>query len=356
MTCYHPAKGFVIGWNAETQKREILYCSYDTDHVEVLGVKRMVDSDTGETWRATQAKRVYQADQKFPGSKVVRDYVLLPCGQCIGCRLKYSRDWAARMMAELECNEKACFITLTYDDEHVPRSSYTDSEGLPEVSMTLDKRDYQLFMKRLRKRFSGTRIRFYACGEYGSTTFRPHYHAILYGVDFSHDRYMWSKSKTGFMYYRSPTLERLWPYGHSLVCDVSFDTCAYVARYVTKKLNGPAGEFYRYFNIQPEFSTMSLKPGIGREYYNLHKHEIYENIEMHISDANGGKKVKPPRYYDKLYDCEYPALSSEVKRIRAKIADNISSQKLQKYSGSFLEMLQAEEDNVKAQRFLKRRL
>lgn len=379
MTCYHPAKGFIVGFNSSTQKKQIVYCSWSVDHVEVLGTVRKLNESTGELERVKQFKRVYEHGQKYPESMVIRNYIELPCGKCIGCRLKYSRDWATRMMCELKCTEngKACFITLTYDDAHVPFSLYKDADTGDYVeSLTLRKRDYQLFMKRLRKHYQDellcdedgnvvydedgkpkkVKIRFYACGEYGSKTFRPHYHAILYGVDFSEDRYPWSRSKTGFIYYRSPTLECLWPYGNSLVCDVSYDTCAYVSRYVTKKLNGKAAEYYEYFNIQPEFSTMSLKPGIGREYYELHKHDIYENDEMFLSDANGGKRVRPPRYYDKLFDVEYPYLSSRIKSAHAKMVDNISSQMLEKYDGTYLEQLQSTEDVWKSQRFLKRRL
>lgn len=353
MTCKHPAKGFVVGWNSETQKRNIVYCSWSVDHVEVLGNVRKVDDD-GVTWREENVKRVYQVEQKFPGSRVVRDYVELPCGQCIGCRLKYTRDWACRMMAELQYHDRACFITLTYDDEHVPFVWFRDGDHELQAAMTLEKRDLQLFMKRLRKKFKDVTVRFYACGEYGSQTHRPHYHAIIYGVDFSQDRYFWNRSKTGFNYYRSPTLECLWPNGHSLVCDVSFDTCAYVARYVTKKMNGKNREFYEYFNISPEFSTMSLKPGIGRQYYEDHKHELYEKMYMVLKDSNGGKKVSTPRYFDKLYDLEYPALSSEVKRTKRIMSECISKQKLEQYHGSYLELLEAEEMNAESERYLRR--
>ena len=117
-----------------------------------------------------------------PGKSIIRftlpennllDYeeIKLPCGQCIGCRLDRSRQWANRCMLELQYHDSAFFVTLTYDDFHVPKSYYADPEtGEAYTSLTLCKRDFQLWMKRLRKKFSEDKIRFFACGEYGGQT------------------------------------------------------------------------------------------------------------------------------------------------------------------------------------------
>src|SRR3954449_8205389 len=87
----------------------------------------------------------------------------LPCGQCIGCRLERSRQWAMRCVHENKMHPRSSFVTLTYDDKNIPPAG------------SLSKRDFQLFMKRLRKSQSNP-LRFFACGEYGETTHRPHYH------------------------------------------------------------------------------------------------------------------------------------------------------------------------------------
>ena len=113
-----------------------------------------------------------------------------------------------------------CFITLTYSNQHIP------ADG------SLDVRVFQKFMKRLRKRF-GDGIRFYHCGEYGSLLGRPHYHACLFNFDFP-DKYLW-KENNGQKLYRSPSLEELWPYGYSSIGTVTFESAAYVARYILKR-------------------------------------------------------------------------------------------------------------------------
>ena len=116
------------------------------------------------------------AKELYPGS------VVIPCGKCLGCRLDYSRQWADRMMLELETSGSAVFVTLTYDNDHATCCK-TDEYG-NDMFYTLVKKDFQDFMKRLRgsSLVNGKKLRFYAAGEYGDNTFRPHYHAILFGL------------------------------------------------------------------------------------------------------------------------------------------------------------------------------
>lgn len=138
------------------------------------------------------------------------ELIRIPCGRCIGCRLEYSRQWANRCLLELEYHKEACFVTLTYDDDHVPISRYPDpatGEALP--CLTLRKRDFQLFMKRFRKALGDVQIRFFAAGEYGRQTFRPHYHAIIFGWK-PKDLIFYKQSEAGFMYYNSPFMDKIW--------------------------------------------------------------------------------------------------------------------------------------------------
>jgi len=138
------------------------------------------------------------ADAELVGfrSEIGFKQFVLPCGRCIGCRLERSRQWAVRMMHEASLHQDNCFITLTYDNEHLPKNA------------SLVKRDFQLFMKRLRKAYPAVRIRFFHCGEYGEQYGRPHYHAILFGFDFP-DKYFLGK-RNQFPVWRSASLERLW--------------------------------------------------------------------------------------------------------------------------------------------------
>lgn len=222
--------------------------------------------------------------------KILRSLVL-PCGQCIGCRLARSRGWAIRCMHEQQCHEWSSFVTLTYNEESVP---YPPS---------LDVRPFQLFMKRLRKRMR-VPIRYYMCGEYGESFGRPHYHACLFGVFFE-DREVWKDLPSGFKLYRSKVLEELWPLGNSSVGDVTYESARYVANYCTKKVNGPrAHEHYQWidpytgevFERDPEFACMSLKPGIGQKWFERYSKEVF----VHDAVIVDGMKIKPPRYYDTL--------------------------------------------------------
>lgn len=150
------------------------------------------------------------------------DEISLPCGQCIGCRLERSRQWAIRCVHEASLHDKNCFLTLTYDDEHLPTGN----------SLNVD--DIQKFFKKLRRRIEPDRLRFFQCGEYGSINERPHHHCIVFGYDFP-DRELFFQGVSGNVY-RSAMLEDLWPYGFSSIGDVTFESAAYVARYVLKRL------------------------------------------------------------------------------------------------------------------------
>jgi len=213
----------------------------------------------------------------------------LPCGQCVGCRLERSRQWAVRCMHEAQLHESNLFLTLTYSDENLP----------PHGGLFY--RDFQLFMKRLRK--SQPSARFYMCGEYGDQFKRPHYHACLFGVDFL-DKVPHGKSPSGELLYRSPTLEKLWPLGHSSIGSVTFESAAYVARYVMKKVTGSLAETaYKRVDpdtgeihqVPPEFCRMSLKPGIGSKWLEKYQSDVYPADSVIVN----GHHTRPPRYYDK---------------------------------------------------------
>lgn len=287
----------------------------------------------------------------------LQEQLEIPCGQCVGCRLEYSRQWANRCMLELEYHDSAYFVTLTYDDAHVPRSHYFQKDEIDPLtgeytgticpSLTLQKRDFQLFMKRLRKKFSNDKIRYFACGEYGGDTMRPHYHAIIYGLHLD-DLKVYKKSPQGHIYYNSKSFQSCWsdddgkPIGYAVLANVTWETCAYTARYIMKKLKGPAAEFYNNFGLQPEFTLMSRKPGIARQYFDDHP-DLYEFDFINIKTEKGGRKFKPPRYYDNLYDLEHPNELAEIKEIRKKLAKEAQKAKLENTSLTAEELLRVEE-------------
>ena len=165
-------------------------------------------------------------------------------------------------MHEASLHDENIFITLTYDDEHIP-----DDHGLR-------KRDFQLFMKRLRERYSGRTIRYYHCGEYGARTSRPHYHALLFGFSFP-DQVHWS-TRDGYPVWKSDSLQTIWGLGQTEIGSVTFESAAYVSRYMLKKFKGDAeSKAAHYRGREPEYATMSLKPSIGKEWFEKFGTETY---------------------------------------------------------------------------------
>lgn len=234
----------------------------------------------------------------------------VPCGQCLGCRLEKSRQWAIRCLHEAQMHDFSSFVTLTYSDEELP------ADG------SLNYRDYWLFMRRLRRRYP--KVRFYMCGEYGESTFRPHYHACLFGVHFG-DRVPYRDSGSGFRLYRSDLLDRLWEKGLCSIGDVTFESAAYVARYVTKKVTGKvASAHYERFspvtgeivNVKPEFANMSRNPGIGAPWLAKYGAEVFPRDFCIVN----GMKVKPPRYYDNLFSLADAESADYVKFLRGERA------------------------------------
>lgn len=249
-----------------------------------------------------------------------RGELSVPCGQCIGCRLSKARDWETRLYHEGQQHERSSFVTLTFSDEHLP----------PDMSVSV--RDLQLFMKRLRKRNPG--VRFFACGEYGDANFRPHYHLILFGKEFS-DQTPWRKTGSGHVVYRSAELEALWPFGHAEVGTVTPQSCGYVARYCIKKVNGEkAKSYYRrihpetgeIIDVRPEFIVMSRRPGIGGAWFDKHSRDAFPSDFVVV---DGKKRAVPAYYTKKLDDLSSAVIKGARKRNAAKHADNNTPARLE---------------------------
>lgn len=222
----------------------------------------------------------------------------VPCGQCIGCRLERSRQWAIRCVHEASLYDRNCFVTLTFDNAHLPEDG------------SLSVRTFQLFMKRLRKAYPDERIRFFHCGEYGETLGRPHYHACLFNFDFP-DKYLFSV-KNGNRLYRSDSLERIWGLGFAMIGDVTFESAAYVARYVMKKVSGVEAPGH-YGGKRPEYTTMSRRPGIGKDWLDKYLSDVYPLDRVVVR----GREMRPPKFYDSRFEVISPDEFKTVKLARS---------------------------------------
>lgn len=211
------------------------------------------------------------------------------------------------MAEDSDGDPRSSFLTLTYDDEHLPEDG------------SLRVEDWQLFAKRLRKQKG--KFRFLQCGEYGKEKNRPHHHACVYGIDFAEDRRLHETTAAGHKTFVSEELNSIWQKGMCLIGSVSFDSAAYVARYCTKKVGGDLADSHysrtdlrtgRVHRVRPEFATMSRRPGLGYTWYQRWKHSVYPADRI-IMD---GKQMRPPRYYDRLLEKEDATLYSQVMKKR----------------------------------------
>lgn len=309
MSCSHPLIGEVLGVNPKTGKDIIV---------------------------------IHKNGELVEGKKV-----RIPCGHCTGCRIDKSRAWADRMLLEYQRTKKAIFATLTYRDscltfsefepifvhEFMPVSAthrYADDFTVYQgKEPTIVKRDFQLFMKRLRSHFEDREIRFYASFEYGDLRKRPHVHAIIFGLDLKDfkDLVFRGKNELGDKYWSSDYFEGIWKLGFCCLCDVSWKTMAYTARYVQKKLTGEASSSYG--DREPPTSLMSRNPGIGSYYLQEHP-DLFKYSKIFVPDG----EMQIPKYFLKKLNDENsplynPDLYDNIMLNRREFADSKSILELQ---------------------------
>lgn len=336
-SCKHPLKAFKIGVNPKTGKDKLRVTSYGVDHVELRADGKYYNVFSSEV-------------SAF--SKAFTDWQEIPCGQCIGCRLQYSRDWANRCCLEMQNHQHTYFVTLTYDNDHLP-TEYITHPDTGEVNFpvhSLIKKDLQDFMKELRYYYDKNKIRYYGCGEYGDESARPHYHIIIFGLDLDDLKlYKRVTSKAGtYNYYNSETIDKAWKHkGYCVVSEATWESIAYTARYVTKKLKGTAASFYDDFHLVPEFVLMSRKPGIGRDYYERFKDSMFDCDELFFSTPTGGRSSGIPRYFKKLLEQENEQYYNIVKEHNKEQAEISKKIKMTKTSLNYLDYLETEEINLK---------
>lgn len=287
MACFHPYKGFPAGLTKDA-KVKLRITPYSIAGLDSKG----------------EPVSKFGLDENSTTS-----YYEIPCGKCAGCRADQAKDWSNRLIMEMQYHDSAYFITLTYNElmmHRVPRVNDMTGEVVYDRG-TLDKRDIQLFMKRLRKARPDDNIRYYICGEYGPQTDRPHYHGIIYGLHMND----WilepcGKSETGNQYYTCSALESIWRNGFISIEPANEYTCKYVTNYVTKKLGADNAEERRAKGQEPQFALQSRRPGIGRQFYEERGEELMQTDVIYIPTANGSVSLTPPRYFRKLYRDDQP--------------------------------------------------
>lgn len=328
MPCNSPNRVFYTGGiNPDTGKRKTLFTSRHVDYIY-----REIGSDR---WNLG-----HNLTDDYPKLDPVRYQMItehddIPCGQCIGCRLDYSREWSTRIMVEKRDypDDECWFVTLTYDDDHLHNAELevTDYDletgeilGTKHKSefFTLSKRDHQLFMKNLRYQYSqksDKKLRFFMAGEYGSKSMRPHYHYIIFGLKLD-DLEVYKITGAGYVLYNSKFITDIWNKGHVVIGRVTSESSAYVARYCIKKRKITTKETYEKLGILPEFVCMSRKPGIGSNGFEVNYKKYYENDEIIMPTNKGAYSARPPHFFDTLLERIDPDLKEEIVQNRKKKA------------------------------------
>ncbi len=269
----------------------------------------------------------------------------IPCGHCYACKLNKSAEWATRCMLETLKSEHNYWITLTYDEDHVPIAEETKwkienqdgtfqeitykNEG-DEIWCTgcLIPEDATNFLKRLREylrsHYDHTGVKVYYCGEYGSLNARPHFHMLLFNcpipMEESYDFHIDENFKE---HWKNRIIEELWQHNGMVdITEIEWSNAAYTARYTMKKVfNERTDQEYYASGKIPEFVRMSRRPGIGMDYYEQNKFKIYENDELIMKTVKGNTgSIKPPKAFDKLFKEQYPEQYNKIERRRKELA------------------------------------
>lgn len=293
------------------------------------------DGDVGRFGgRLTQAV----LDAALPGQQIVP----VPCGRCEGCRLDYGKRWADRMLVEFNTpreygSRKAVFVTFTYDQQHLPMVSCVD--GVPRP--TLSKRDWQLFCKRFRKEHP---MRYLVAGEYGDSTFRPHYHAIMFGVDlvdfpdlqiYSHD------PDLDTTLYTSAWLDGLWQNGSCKIAVANYYTMSYTGRYVLKKQYRSDTLLDVYKGRQPPFILTSRRPGIGADLF-----DSVDTSKIAVNDGDDVHLVSRPRINLEKLALTNPELFDIIKTERRYLAEDCRQMIEDSVGDTWLRWLSGQRDNL----------
>lgn len=235
----------------------------------------------------------------FLDKKAHRDPVQVPCGKCIACRISSASSWALRCQMEYRsCDQTGFFLTLTYDDDHLP--------------LFVSKRDLQLFFKRMRKVF---KFRYFACGEYGSATMRPHYHILVFGVDT--DAFLQFVKHKQFCFNGVRGISVFWDYGFCHVGNISEQSCQYVAKYCLKQVRSQDKSHL-------PFRLMSRRPALGHAYMLKHYRRILDDRDPLCSsrsvDPNSvstlPRMVRARCEEIEFYDSDFDPAVSELQSIR----------------------------------------
>lgn len=272
--------------------------------------------DSAEMNPAT-GKRGITSDKNKSLNGVAKEF---PCRQCLECKFQYVKDWTNRNLFENMFHEDSCFVTLTYDEENLPDGG------------TLIKDHPSKFMKALRQKIYPKKVRFFSASEYGGKFGRPHIHILIYGW-LPEDRDP-VRNDEGLISYESDQLTEIWGRGRTELSEVNQKTASYCAQYINKKVYGDlAPDHYTtthpltgdLIELEPEFCTMSLRPGIGLKYYKTWLEDMYPSDYL----VYKGTRIAVPKFFDRHLERDNPEMFQEIKikrKLEAKKPNRLKEQ------------------------------
>jgi len=243
--------------------------------------------------------------------------IKVPCGTCELCRGEQARQWAVRITHEARQWEANAFLTLTYADAKLPEHNSLNYEHL------------EMFWDRLRarnRRKGEKSPRYYAVGEYGDKTNRPHYHACLFGMDFVQGRIILREKPTTL--WTHPELEQLWGNGNVSIGALNFATARYTASYITKKLRSKQ----KYVRVDEETGELIpleqprafMSRNIAKNWWTEFGHQIKDHDHVVID----GNTQKPPKAYDKWLGIKDEASLEKIKEKRKEKAEKLTPEEM----------------------------
>lgn len=340
--------------------------------------------ETRKRYKNQQGKWSYKAVFEWPGIKDspsetykklnslmltgnYRRYDIIPCGKCLGCFLEKARDKAVQLSLEKMNPEykkdEMWFLTLTYEDDYLPIHSYVDANtGEIFNGCSTELRDLQNWIKKLRDNHPDKTIRYMAAREYGKHTLRPHYHLIIFGLPLNRKLFIKiGNNANGDPLWTTPELDNMrskdcwsvrrplgdrtatmYKAGNVTIGEVTFQSISYVARYTMKKANKEYNSDWWYEAQGLDIEGISQSQDLGKWYYDIHKHEIYQNDLVPVLGKNG-EFSRPPRSYDRMYKKEFPKeFEKIVERRKEKMLTGLMQKETQT-DMSYWQMLESEE-------------
>lgn len=255
--------------------------------------------------------------------QIKKKYHLIPCGKCIGCRLEKRRQWAVRATLEAKTHIENIFATLTYRD---------DDLVIGYQHPTLVEEHLTNFWKRLRQALirhpeyftkeSESELRYLASGEYGDESNRPHYHALIFGLDFR-DKTIEQKDGDNILYH-SEHLDRIWTHGYCTIGNVSYASASYVAKYAMKN-DSYHKEIWNEIGVEPQFCRMSRRPALALKWIEENHEDVYPSDELIINN----QKMSSIKYFDNIYAAGNELLMHAIKLKRQTKTHELNTSKKQ---------------------------